>query len=111
MSIPFGDESHQAIGQKTAVREVTNLKSLALQDTEPLLYLIHPGAMDRQEVADKAGMKRQPVLSLLAMMDTRIIEHKEDASDRGRKLLIQLGEQSEELFLPLAHGCLSCDLA
>lgn len=64
-----------------------------------------------QEVADKAGMKRQPVLSLLAMMDTRIIEHKEDASDRGWKLLVQLGEQSDELNLPLAHERLGRDLA
>jgi len=57
------------------------LESLALYDAEPLLNLILTFAMDWQEVADEAGMERQPVLSLLAMMDTRVIEHKEDASD------------------------------
>jgi hypothetical protein len=64
-----------------------------------------------QEVADKTGMERQPVLSLLAMVDTRIIEHKEDASDRGWKLLVQLGKQSDKLNLPLAHERLGRDFA
>src|SRR5260370_4672647 len=93
------------------VREVTDLKSLALQDAEPLLHLIHPGALDREELADKTRMSGQPVLHLFAMMDTGVIEHQKDAVDRSGKLFLYLGEQSNELFLPLAHGCLSCDLA
>ena len=86
------------------VRKIADAKSLALHYAEPLLYLVHPGTMRWEEVADKAGMERQPVLSLFAMMDTRIIEHKKDASNRGWKLLIELGEQRNELDLPLAHG-------
>src|SRR5437762_8446753 len=68
-------------------------------------------AMCWQEMADKAGMECQPRSGLLAMMDTRIIEHKEDASDRGWKLLLHLGEQSDAFDLPLPHERLSRDLA
>jgi len=93
------------------VREIADWESFALQDAEPLLDLIHPGTMGWQEVADKARMKCQPALSLLTMMDTRIIEYKVDLSDRGWKLLVQLGEQSDELNLPLAHERLGRDLA
>jgi hypothetical protein len=85
------------------VRKITDTKPLALHYAEPLLYLVHPRAMRWEEVADKTGMERQPVLSLLAMMNTRIIEHKEDTFDRSWKLLIQLSEQSNELNLPLAN--------
>jgi hypothetical protein len=60
------------------IGKVTNLESLALQDAEPLLYLIHPGAMDGQEMADEARMSCQPVLDLLAIMHTGVVEHKKD---------------------------------
>ncbi len=111
MSGPFRNESHQAIGQMSEVREVTDLKSFALQDAEALLDLIHPGAMGRQEMADKPGMSGQPVLRLLAIMHAGVIEYQEDAADCSGKLFLHWGEQSDELFLPLAHSCLSCDLA
>src|SRR5436305_5709684 len=111
MGIPFSNEGHQTFCQMMEIGEIAELESLTLHDAEPLLDLVHPGAMYWEKVADKAGMERQPVLSLFAMMDTRIIEHKKDASNRGWKLLIELGEQRNELDLPLAHGRLSRDLA
>jgi hypothetical protein len=110
VSIPFGDEGHQALGEMREIREITDVEPLALQDAEPLLDLVHPGTMGWQEMANKAGMERQPLLSLLAMMDTRIIKHKVDLSDRGGKLLIQLGEQSDKLHLSLAYKRLGRDL-
>ena len=64
-----------------------------------------------QEMADKPGMSGQPVLRLLTFMHAGVIEHQEDAADCSGKLFLHLGEQSDELFLPLAHSCLSCDLA
>ncbi len=79
MSIPFSNKGHQALCQVMEIGEIAELESFALHYAEPLFDLIHPGAMCWQKVANKAGMKRQPVLSLFAMMDTRIIEHKENA--------------------------------
>src|SRR5712692_9441725 len=46
MGVPFRDICHQALCQLIAVREVADLEPFALENTEPLLDLVHPGAMD-----------------------------------------------------------------
>jgi hypothetical protein len=45
MVIPFGHKGHQALRQGLFVRKIGNVQAFALQDREPLLDLIHPGAM------------------------------------------------------------------
>jgi hypothetical protein len=79
MSVPFHHKSHQALCQLIAVREVADLKPFVLENTEPLLDLVHPGAMDGQNLADKTRMGCQPSLNLLASMDASVIKHEEHA--------------------------------
>ena len=98
MRIPFGDKGHQALGQVIQISEVTDAEPLALEDAEPLLDLIHPGAMHRQKPTDKARMSLEPGSHLFAFMHTRVIEDQPDATNGRRNLPIQLGEQSDELF-------------
>src|SRR6266567_5524333 len=93
------------------VGEVTDAQPLALHNAEPLFDLVHPGAVDRQKPTDKAGVSLEPCLNLLAFMHTRVIEDQEDATNGRWNLLIQLGEQGNELFLPLAHLRSSVDLS
>ena len=49
-------------------RKVGDAKTLPLKNRKPLLDLIHPRAMDRGEMEDKAGMALQPLADFLAMM-------------------------------------------
>ena len=44
-------------------------EALALEDGEPLLDLIHPGAVDGREVHAEAGMPREPGAGELALLD------------------------------------------
>jgi len=48
--------------------KIDDTKTLPLENRKPLLDLIHPGAMDRSEMEDKAGMALQPLADFLAMM-------------------------------------------
>src|SRR4030081_2707569 len=60
--IPLGDELGQALGQFGQVREGGLVEALALQNGEPLLHRVHPGAMHGGEVRDEPRMRRQPGL-------------------------------------------------
>jgi len=53
LSIPFGDICHEPLSQVIQVGEVADVQPLALENAQPLLYLIHPGTMHGQEVAHK----------------------------------------------------------
>lgn len=79
LSIPFGDICHKPLGQVIHGSEVADAQSLPLENAKPLLHLVHPRAMRRQEVADEAWMSCQPSLNLLASMDAGVIEHQENA--------------------------------
>src|SRR6266700_3081782 len=93
------------------VGEVADTQPLALHKAEPLFDLVHPGAMHRQKPTHKAGMSLEPSSHLLAFMHTRVIEDQKDSMNGRGNLPIYLGEQGDELFLPLAHLCSSVDLA
>src|SRR6266436_2939886 len=56
-------------------------------------------------------MSLEPGSHLFAFMHTRVIEDQKDATNGRWNLPIQLGEQSDELFLPLAHLRSSVDLS
>src|SRR5712692_1194786 len=90
VSVPFCDEGQQALSQLIQVSEVADAEPLSLQKTEPLLYLVHPGAMHRQKKAHIARVSRQPGPNLLAFMDTRVIQDQPDTGDGRRNVLIQL---------------------
>lgn len=111
MSVPFGDEGHQAISQMSAIGEVTDLKPLALHNAEPLLDLIHPGTMCWQKVTEKAGMGGKPGLNTLPLMDAGVIEHEKDALYPGWGLPVKPSKQRDEFFLAFPQCCESRDLA
>src|SRR5947208_16297407 len=110
MRIPFRDKGQQPLSQMIQVSEVADAETFALQNADPLLELIHPGTVHRQKPADKAGVRLEPGSHLLAFMHARVIKHQRDATNGRWNLPIQLGEQGDELSLPLAPFRSSIDL-
>jgi hypothetical protein len=109
--IPFCDKGQQSLGEMIQVREIADVQPLALHNAEPLLNLIHPRRVDRQKEAHEARVRLEPGLDLLPFMHAQVIKDQKDATNGGRNLPIQLGQQSDELFLSLPQ-CRSCvDLA
>ena len=73
--IPFTNELSN-LGLEVVFRfEIGDAQAFALQDAEPLLHLIHPRAMNRREVKDKAWVFHQPVADFFAVMRADIIAH------------------------------------
>ena len=62
--------------------EVREAESLALENAEPLLDLVHPGAMDGREEEAKARMSREPRLYLLPFVNAHVVEHDVNRLDR-----------------------------
>ena len=75
MGIPFANKRVQPRGEMLFVFEIGNAESLALEDTEPLFDLIHPGAMNWRMMEMEAGMLSEPCLHLLALVHLQVIEH------------------------------------
>jgi len=71
--IVFRDKGHQLVAEISFGGKIRNPQSFALQNTEPLLHLIHPGTMDRRMVKAKPGMRGEPGLNLLALMHPEIV--------------------------------------
>lgn len=111
ISVPFSHERHQAISQLIETGEVKDTQPFALYDAEPLLHLIHPRAMRREEVADEAGMRSQPGLGPFPSMCAYVIRHKNDARNLAWDLSMQVLEERDEFFLSFAPCCASVDLA
>src|SRR5262249_26725794 len=94
--IPFGDKRPQAFRQMLLVRKIGDLQPLSLQDREPLLNLVHPGAMHRWKVEHKARMFGQPGLYLFALMHPKIIEHHMNRRDGWSNLPIDMLQEREK---------------
>lgn len=109
--VPFRHEGHQALCQLIAVSEVADREPFALEKTEPLLDLVHPGALHGHTVAHKTRMGCQPSLNLLAFMDAGVIQHAENAPHLCWDLPIESGKQQDEFVLAFAPRCESRDLA
>ena len=54
--VPLLDEGGNLVTKVVEIGEVGNFKTFALEDSEPLLDLVHPGAVYRDEVKLKAWM-------------------------------------------------------
>ena len=111
VGVPFEHKGHQSISSLCEAGKVGNAESFPLEDTEPLLHLIHPRTMDRRKMADKARMGRQPRLHLLSLMHFQIVHHQIHTSLEGRKLLLHLGKKGDKLDLPFASLSSCVDLA
>jgi hypothetical protein len=67
--------------------------------------------MDGYKVAHETGVSRQPGLNQLSFMHLQVVHHQIHARLGRGKLLLQLGEERDELDLPFAHLSPSVDLA
>lgn len=56
MGVPLGDKLHDRLIHCLFGGEIGKTEPLSLQDTEPLLDLIHPGAVNRGKVEPEAGV-------------------------------------------------------
>jgi hypothetical protein len=81
LRIPLGNKGHSLSSQMIHISEIADTQPLALQNAEPLLHLIHPGAMRGQKGTGEAGMSRQPGLNAFPFVDTRIIKDEVDVSN------------------------------
>src|SRR5215212_3683808 len=100
--VPLVDEGGDLDGEVGAVGEVRVAEALAAEDAEPLLDLIHPGAMHGGEVHPEAGMGCQPRPDRCAMMDADVVTDQMDGGDRGWDELVEVVEEAEAFHLALA---------
>ncbi len=71
--IPFTNKLFN-LGLEVLFRcEISDSQAFALEDAEPLLHVIHPGAMHRREMHHKAGMLGKPLAYVSTMMPTDIV--------------------------------------
>ena len=78
-----------------------------LEDTEPLLDLIHPGAVYWSEMELKARMALEPPPHLFSMVHTHIVTDNVDQRYGGRGLSIDVLEKRDEFFLPFSRKALA----
>src|SRR3954466_13303843 len=81
--VPLGDELEDGPLEGGEVGEVGRAEALATEDAEPLLDRVHPGAVDRGEVGDEAGVGGEPGTDEFAVMDRDIVGEQMDRGDRG----------------------------
>ena len=108
--IPFGHKRHQTFRKVFLVRKIGDLQPLTLQDREPLLNLVHPGAMHGWKVEHKTWMFGQPSLHLFALMHPKIIEHHMDRRDSRSSLPIHMFQKRDKFHLPFPLGRRGVDL-
>jgi hypothetical protein len=87
------------------------VKPLSLKDGEPLLHLIHPGAVDWGEVELKPGMILEPFSHLFSMMDTHVVTDAVDEGNGRGSLPINMFKERDEFFLPFAAKALTDDVS
>src|SRR3972149_2921524 len=91
--------------------KVRDAEPLALQNTEPLLDLIHPRTMDRCEVESKTRMFLKPGSHLFAVVGRDVVEDKMNRRDLGRNVGVEFIEKLDELLLAFAIERFSVDVA
>lgn len=100
--IPVPDELGELGGHVGAV----GTQPLALEDAEPLLDLIHPGAVPRRAVHPYPGMLGAPGAQVAARVDTDVVADQRDGGAGGGHRPRQQGEEAKQfgLALPREHG-------
>jgi hypothetical protein len=82
-----------------------------LENAEPSFHVIHPGAMHRREVDDKAGMLGSPLADFLSMMCADMVAHEMDHAEVGSNPPGQGFQQGDAFLWPVAFITLPIDLA
>jgi hypothetical protein len=107
--IPFTNELSN-LGLEVLFRvKIRDAQAFALENAEPLLHLVHPGAVDRRQVHHKSWMLDSPLPDFLAVMCADIIAHEMNRLDMGDNLRIQLFQKGDEFLLALARVTLPKD--
>jgi hypothetical protein len=111
VGVPVGNETVKMLVEGKGGREVDQAQGLAREEAEPLLDLVHPGAMHRWEVEDKAGVVGEPGLDRLALVDTEVVEDQADSGDTRRQTDVQQLKEGNELPGTFAGSTPANDLA
>lgn len=109
--VPLRDEGQDLGCQFIEVLEVGRPEALAPKNREPLLDLVHPGAVDRSVVELEARMLNQPGPEELALVDANVVANHMDDLDLSRGRAMDLGQQRDHLLLTLSTMQLAEDLA
>ncbi len=99
MLIPFLNELLQLCVKLIFGFKICNVQAFALENTEPLFHLIHPGAMHGCEVHDKAWMMCQPRSDLFPMVRADMVAHQMNRADLFSDFHIYRFEKGDK-FLP-----------
>jgi len=88
--VPLRNKSLQSFSQRLFVGKISNTQTLALENAEPLLNLIHPGAMHWGIVKNKARVLLQPCLHFFALVHSQIIQHDVNLGDVGGNFSVEI---------------------
>jgi hypothetical protein len=83
--------------------KIRDAQALALDHAEPLLHLVHPGAVDRRKVHHTAWMLDEPRPDCLAVMCADMIADEMNRLDRGDNLRVPRFQKGDEFLLTLAR--------
>lgn len=67
-----------------------------LENAEPSLDLVHPGAMHGRKVADEAGRIAKPGLNQFPLMHFHIVQDQENTGDGTRNSELQQGKEEKD---------------
>jgi hypothetical protein len=111
LGIPFFHELIELGAKLIFGCKIHKAEAFALEDTAPLVHLIHPGALHGREVHDQAWMMSQPLSDLLPLMRTDMVAHQMNRADILLNLDIHGVENGHAFPLPLAVITVPVDFA
>jgi hypothetical protein len=102
--IPFTNELSN-LGVEVLLRvNIRDAQACALEDAEPLLHLVHPGAVDRRKVPHQSWLLDSPRPDFCAVMCADMIASEMNRREMGDNLRVQLCQNGDECLLTLARG-------
>lgn len=110
-TVPALDEGANRFGKGFLRGEVCSAQELALEDTEPLLYLVEPGAVLGSEVKAEARMLGEPGLGGFALVHAQVVQDDVDGAHMRRHTLLKPLHGGQELNRALPFAGPAEDLA
>lgn len=100
--IPLVNEKTDLVAQILDGLKVGDRETFTLQNAEPLLDLIHPGAVDGCEMKSEAGMAVQPSHDFFSFVDAQVVANDEDPGDVIRDSLVEIVQEGDTFCLAFA---------
>lgn len=97
--IPLVDEAQDLAFQILKTSKARGNQALALDDGEPLLDLVHPGAVHRREVEPEPRMPLEPGLDLFTPVGAYVVADDMDDLDRSWGSAVYLFEKFNDFTL------------